>query len=388
MVLKKEKEIVVNKKTDMGVFMQEAGGVNTANVATSHFSLYRKYRPQTFGEMRGQEEVVRALTGALSQKSVAHAYLFAGGRGTGKTSVARIFARGLGIAPDDLYEIDAASNRGIDDVREIRDGVAVLPFKSPYKMYLIDEAHMLTKEAFNALLKTLEEPPAHVIFVLATTELRKFPETIISRCQVLHFQKPSLKILSDMVEEVAKKEGFELAQGVALLIAEHGDGSFRDTYGVLQKIISSAHPDSKVISADFVNHVIGVPQFSYIFDYVQALCLPKDPAIMAKAFDALLNAESSTSGSVQAEHFYNSVLQMVRQVLMNRLRGAKEDANGAKGVKDVKERASINDVSSLKDSANINSKTLHGLLSLESKIRTASNPYFPLEAFLYSLGEN
>lgn len=359
MVLKNEKEIAGLKKAN--------------TTSTLPFSLYRKYRPQTFGEMRGQEEVVRALTGALSQKSVAHAYLFAGGRGTGKTSVARIFARELGISSDDLYEIDAASNRGIDDVREIRDGVAVLPFKSPYKMYLIDEAHMLTKEAFNALLKTLEEPPAHVIFVLATTELRKFPETIISRCQVLHFQKPSLKILSEMVEEVAKKEGYKIEADVANIIAKHGDGSFRDTYGVLQRVISST--DSKVITADFINKVIGIPQFSFVLDYVQALSLPKDPVIMSKAFDALSSASNSSSGSVQAQHFYNSVVQMVRQVLMNRLRGA----NGP---------ALMSDVPSIKDSVNINSKTLYGLLSLESKIRTASNPYFPLEAFLYSLGEN
>ena len=374
MVLKNEKEIAGLKKAN--------------TTSTLPFSLYRKYRPQTFGEMRGQEEVVRALTGALSQKSVAHAYLFAGGRGTGKTSVARIFARELGISSDDLYEIDAASNRGIDDVREIRDGVAVLPFKSPYKMYLIDEAHMLTKEAFNALLKTLEEPPAHVIFVLATTELRKFPETIISRCQVLHFQKPSLKILSEMVEEVAKKEGYKIGADVANIIAKHGDGSFRDTYGVLQRVISST--DSKVITADFINKVIGIPQFSFVLDYVQALCLPKDPVIMSKAFDALSSASNSSSGSVHAQHFYNSVVQMVRQVLMNRLRGGNGE-NGAKDAKDAngaKGPALMSDFPSIKDSVNINSKTLYGLLSLESKIRTASNPYFPLEAFLYSLGEN
>ncbi|MDO8619932.1 MAG: AAA family ATPase, partial [bacterium] len=135
--------------------------------------LYRKYRPQSFKEVLGQEHVVEALEGAIKLGRVAHAYLFCGSRGTGKTSVARILANALGTSESDLYEIDAASNRGIDDIRLLREGVSSVPFESKYKIYIVDEVHMLTKEAFNALLKTLEEPPAHVIFILATTELEK-----------------------------------------------------------------------------------------------------------------------------------------------------------------------------------------------------------------------
>ena len=162
-------------------------------VSMSESVLYRKYRPQSFKEVLGQEHVVEALEGAIRLGRVAHAYLFSGSRGTGKTSVARILAKALGTSETDLYEIDAASNRGIDDIRLLRDGVSAVPFESKRKVYIIDEVHMLTKEAFNALLKTLEEPPPHVIFILATTELEKVPETIISRCQTFSFKRPRKK---------------------------------------------------------------------------------------------------------------------------------------------------------------------------------------------------
>ncbi len=149
--------------------------------------LYRKYRPSNFGEVMGQDHIVSVIEKSIKNKKIAHAYLFSGSRGIGKTSIARILAKDLGTHSDDIYEIDAASNRGIDDIRAIRDAVNTLPFHSTYKVYIVDEVHMLTKEAFNALLKTLEEPPAYVIFMLATTELEKIPETIISR--LVHFKK-------------------------------------------------------------------------------------------------------------------------------------------------------------------------------------------------------
>src|SRR3990167_369553 len=158
-------------------------------------ALYRKYRPASFDDIRGDQEVVAVLRAAVAQGKVAHAYLFAGGRGTGKTSMARILARALGTSEQDIYEMDAASNRGIDEIRELREGVATLPFESKYKFYIIDEAHALTRDAWGALLKTLEEPPAHAIFVLATTELDRVPETILSRCQTFNFKKPSHEIL-------------------------------------------------------------------------------------------------------------------------------------------------------------------------------------------------
>ncbi|MFA5841932.1 MAG: AAA family ATPase, partial [Candidatus Paceibacterota bacterium] len=175
---------------------------NPGNVA-----FYRKYRPDTFGKVLGQDHIVSVLKSAVESGSTVHAYLFAGSRGTGKTSVARILSRELGTSENDLYEIDAASNRGIDDVRALKEAVQALPFESRYKVYIVDEVHMLTKEAFNALLKTLEEPPKHVVFILATTELGKLPETIISRCQVFNFRKPSEQVLKDLVLDIAQAEG-------------------------------------------------------------------------------------------------------------------------------------------------------------------------------------
>src|SRR3989338_2604019 len=201
-------------------------------------ALYRKYRPASFDDIRGDQEVVAVLRAAVKQGKVAHAYLFAGGRGTGKTSMARILARALGVSEQDMYEMDAASNRGIDEIRDLREGVATLPFESKYKFYIIDEAHALTRDAWGALLKTLEEPPAHAIFVLATTELDRVPETIISRCQVFQSQKPPHEVLKSLAQDVAKKEGAKLSPAGAELIALMGEGSFRDTLGILQKVLT------------------------------------------------------------------------------------------------------------------------------------------------------
>ena len=229
-------------------------------------ALYREYRPSSFAEVIGQEHIIKVLEGSIQSERVSHAYLCAGSRGTGKTSVARIFARALGTTDNDIYEIDAASNRGIDDIRAVRDGVAVLPLESRYKVYIIDEAHMLTKEAWNALLKTLEEPPAHAIFILATTEIDKVPETIVSRCQSFSFKRPSREILREVATNVAKKEGFALEPGVADLIAMIGDGSFRDMLGTLQKVIGVG-AKSKITLAE-AESVTGAPRNNLVNDFV------------------------------------------------------------------------------------------------------------------------
>ncbi|MBP6060469.1 MAG: DNA polymerase III subunit gamma/tau [Candidatus Pacebacteria bacterium] len=234
-------------------------------------ALYRKYRPKNFKEVLGQEHVVDVLKNSIENNSVSHAYLFVGSRGTGKTSVARIFANEIGVSANDMYEIDAASNRGIDDIKELRDGVRVLPFDSKYKVYLIDEVHMLSKDAWGALLKTLEEPPAHVIFILATTELQKVPETIISRCQVFNFKKPSDLVLRKMLVSVAKKEGYELDAGSAELLAILGDGSFRNALGELQKVLNFA--DGKKVSREDVEKITGAPKMILVNDFISALAL-------------------------------------------------------------------------------------------------------------------
>ena len=231
--------------------------------------LYRKYRPKSFKEVLGQDHIVKILAESVKLGHIAHAYLFAGSRGTGKTSVARILAEAAGVSQNDIYEMDAASNRGIDEIRAIREGVFAAPFESKYKVYIVDEAHMLTKDAFNALLKTLEEPPAHVIFILATTEMEKLPETVVSRCQVFKFKKPSQIALKEMVTNVAKKEGFALEPAAVELIALLGDGSFRDALGVLQKVIG-ASADKKITEAE-VAVAVGAPRAELINEMITAL---------------------------------------------------------------------------------------------------------------------
>lgn len=285
---------------------------------SAHSALYRKYRPQTFADVMGQEHILTALEGAVGGKRVAHAYLFSGSRGTGKTSIARIFARALEVSDNDVYEIDAASNRGIDDIREIRDGVNVLPFESPYKVYIVDEVHMLTKEAWNALLKTLEEPPSHAIFVLATTELEKIPETIISRCQVFSFKKPGRDILKNLVTSVAKKEGYTLESGVAELIAILGDGSFRDTLGTLQKVIGSVDDgdgkDSKgggkKVTIAAAEAITGAPRGVLVNDFVKGLV--KDTS----AEEALKILHTTAAAGVSMKTFALLVLEKFRLALL------------------------------------------------------------------------
>lgn len=233
-------------------------------------ALYRKYRPSSFKEVLGQDHIVDVLESSVETNKVSHAYLFVGSRGTGKTSVARIFAKEIGVSVNDLYEIDAASNRGIDDIKELRDGVRVLPFDSKYKVYIIDEVHMLSKDAWGALLKTLEEPPKHVIFILATTEFHKVPDTIISRCQVFTFRKASDAILKKMLQDVAGSEGFELDAGSAELLAILGDGSFRDALGGLQKVINFAGKNKKLKRED-VEKITGAPKSVLVNDFISAI---------------------------------------------------------------------------------------------------------------------
>ena len=276
----------------------------------SHEVLYRKYRPQGFDAVIGQEIVVKALKGAITSQAIAHAYLFAGSRGIGKTSIARIFASEIGTTPNDIYEIDAASNRGIDDIRALRDAVATLPFESKFKVYIIDEVHMLTKEAFNALLKTLEEPPKHVVFILATTEANKLPETIVSRCQVFEFKRPTLEILKDMVIAVAKKEGFTIEPVAAELVALVGDGSFRDTHGILERVIAGI-AGKKITRAD-VEEATGSPKSEMVRDFVGALAEKNT----TKAFDVIGKIREK---SFDPKLFLELSLSLVRQTLLYKM---------------------------------------------------------------------
>lgn len=278
--------------------------------------LYRKYRPKSFEDVVGQEPIVSVLSNEIKLGTTAHAYLFAGSRGTGKTSVARIFANELGTSPSDIYEIDAASNNGVDEIRALSEAVFTLPFQSKYKVYILDEAHMLSKAAWNAFLKTLEEPPAHVIFILATTELDKVPETVRSRCQTFAFKRPSQKILKDFAISIAKGEGRKLSLESAELIALLGDGSFRDTHGILEKIFSSTK--EKEIEREEVERVTGAPKAELVREILRAV-VDKD---LNKGITAISRAKSE---NVDWKIFAKLLLENMRYIFLLRLKAGMEE---------------------------------------------------------------
>ncbi len=324
----------------------------------------------------GQEHIVKVLKGAIKLGNIAHSYLFFGSRGTGKTSVARIVASELGTSPEDTFEIDAASNRGIDDIRELREGVRTLPFNSKYKIYIIDEVHMLTKEAWNALLKTLEEPPAHVIFIMATTEIEKVPETIVSRCQVFTFKKPSISVLKELVLGVSKKEKFKIDSAGAELVAILGDGSFRDTHGILQKVMSFSK--DKVISLEEIESVTGAPPTKLVNDFLQA--------IVEKNMGAgIIVIRKVSEQNVDMEVFLKLLLVKLRAALL--LRYAPEMK------KDILENLTEDDQKFLETIIKekeriITSKTLEILLESGEMMKYASIKELPLELALTKiLGE-
>jgi DNA polymerase-3 subunit gamma/tau len=347
-------------------------------------ALYRKYRPQEFSDVIGQDHIVAALQGSIKQDAISHAYLFAGSRGTGKTSIARIFAREIGTSANDLYEIDAASNRGIDDVREIRESVVTLPFESKYKVYIVDEVHMLTKEAFNALLKTLEEPPPYVVFILATTEMEKLPETVVSRCQTFTFKKPAQPVLKKVVTNVAHDEGFAVDASSADLIALLGDGSFRDTLGILQKVISAAGAtgkggakSGKKITLEDVEHVTGAPRGALINTIIDAIA-HKDKT---KALEAV---QAAAANNIDMSMFMKMLLEKLRFVLLLRAAPTMKQY--------ISEQVSEEDFAWLSGLAaqndiHISSATLLAMLTAYEQTGRAYIPHLPLELAILSVCE-
>lgn len=255
-------------------------------------ALYRKYRSKKLSEIVGQEHITKTLDNALKSGKLSHAYLFTGPRGVGKTSIARILAHEINNLPYsdesmhlDIIEIDAASNRRIDEIRDLRDKVHIAPTSAKYKVYIIDEVHMLTKEAFNALLKTLEEPPAHVVFILATTELHKLPETIVSRTQRFTFRLIDNETIASHLKTIAKDEGMEIDDEALSLIAAHGRGSFRDSISLLDQV---GHSQKKV-SRSYAEKLVGLAADDQIASLLTAV-FDEDPAKIINEMDGLISS--------------------------------------------------------------------------------------------------
>ena len=289
--------------------------------------LARKFRPQAFDDVAGQEPVVRTLVNAIGQGRIGHAFLFSGPRGVGKTSVARILAKSLNCEQGptatpcnkcanckeitdgnsmDVREIDGASNRGIDEIRELRENVKFAPAASKYKIYIIDEVHMLTREAFNALLKTLEEPPGHVIFIFATTENHKVPATILSRCQCYDFRRISLSEIATNLGRLAAAEGITVSPTALSWIAEAGDGSMRDAQSIFDQIISYA---GLTVSDDDVEDILGLADRKYLYRLSEA--------IMARNAGAcLMILEEAYLAGIDMKHFYSMLLKHFRNLLL------------------------------------------------------------------------
>ena len=254
----------------------------------SYLALYRKYRPSKFSEVSGQKYIVDILKNAVKTQNISHAYLFSGPRGTGKTSVAKIFAKSVNCLKSatgeacgkceickalkendiDIIEIDAASNNGVDEIREIRNNVKLMPTVGKYKVYIIDEVHMLSPGAFNALLKTLEEPPQHIIFILATTEIQKIPLTIMSRCQKFDFKKISNKDIEKKLHEILKLEEKELSDDVISLIAKISDGGLRDAINLLDQVLTSSNDNVTVDDIYNLNGDISELELEHLFDNI------------------------------------------------------------------------------------------------------------------------
>ncbi len=290
-----------------------------------HVALYRKWRPRTFDDVCGQEHITTILKYEIERAEFSHAYLFCGSRGTGKTTCAKILAKAVncehpidgspcGVCDScklvesggatDILEMDAASNNGVDNIRDIRDEVIYTPSALKYKVYIIDEVHMLSGSAFNALLKTLEEPPAHIIFILATTELNKLPATIISRCQRFDFRRISIQVLTERILYIAEKESIEIEVDAARLIARLAQGGMRDAISLFELCAGN----KQKITVDLVNETVGSTGRERVIEIVKAICNKDYETIFSLIADAVSSSKDLSTFATDLLSFYRDLL--------------------------------------------------------------------------------
>ena len=356
--------------------------------------LYRKYRPQLFSEIVGQEHIVKTLENAISKEMISHAYLFAGPRGSGKTTIARLLAKSANCKNRkkgefepcnkcsscqemksgrsmDLIEIDAASHRGIDEIRELRDGIKFSPVKEKYKVFILDESHQLSKDAVNALLKTLEEPPSHAIFILATTEIHKVIPTIISRCQRFDFRRLSLEEIVRRLKFICKKEGVKIEDSALNLIALNSGGSIRDAESLLDQFLtySGSFKGDKIIEAKDIKELLGVADNILISNFVEFLADNKGK----EAID-LLN-ESIEKGYDPLE-FSRSLIRYLRQTMILKISLSLLNPVIIGLTKEEQEKI-------MELSAKFSKEKIHRALNLfleaENRIKYSSIPQLPIE---------
>jgi DNA polymerase-3 subunit gamma/tau len=321
-------------------------------------ALYRKYRPENFDSAIGQDHIIQVLKNAVAENMVSHAYLFSGPRGTGKTSVARILAKAINCTGKkdsnpcgkcsvctginegrllDMIEIDAASNRGIDEIRDLREKVKFAPTEAAYKVFIIDEVHMLTKEAFNALLKTLEEPPSHAVFILATTEINKVPATIISRCQRHDFKRIKIADLIARLTEIKNSEKITISDDALETIAETSEGGLRDAISLLDQL-SSIGLD-KIDETD-VETILGLAPHKVVASFVQGLL--KD-----NKRDSMETLEKAAASGIDLIIFTKSATEFLRKILLAKLsgtdsiEGTKEQIEEVKGIANESDKVVI-----------------------------------------------
>ena len=357
--------------------------------------LYRKYRPRKFSEVVGQEHVVKTLTNSILGNNISHAYLFSGPRGSGKTTLARLFAKSVncenraGAEPCnkcsscleimenrsiDLIEIDAASHRGIDDVRELREGVKFAPAKSKYKVFIIDESHQLTKDAANALLKTIEEPPAHAVFLLATTEAHKMIPTIVSRCQRFDFRRLQTSEIIKKLEFIAKKESVKFDESALALIALNARGSFRDAESLLDQCMNFSRGTDSV-SAREIKDLLGIVEVGQIAEFVDFL-------IAKNASGAVLSVGSFADNGADLQEFAKTLIFYLRQSLLLKINPDFPNPQNS--------GLSVQELEKIKaQTAGLSQKEIRNMLELfvdaENKIKYSAISQLPLELAIINI---